>query len=175
MPLLSDYARKKKIEYFLAAIPKDSRILEIGCGDGWLGAHLRSHGWTRYVGMDRIPPADVIGDIRDWRKCGLHPESFDVIIAFEVIEHVPCFQEMYDMLRPGGRVMLTSPAPEMDWLCRIFEILGLNQRRTSPHDHLIRFSDIPLFESVSIRRVGFMAQWGIFQKTGLGLDDPGRQ
>ncbi len=34
MPLLSDYAQKKKIEYFLNPIPKDSRILEVGCGLG---------------------------------------------------------------------------------------------------------------------------------------------
>jgi 2-polyprenyl-3-methyl-5-hydroxy-6-metoxy-1,4-benzoquinol methylase len=41
----------------------------------------------------------------------LHPESFDVIIAFELIEHVDCFQEFYDLLKPGGLLMLTSSGP----------------------------------------------------------------
>ena len=164
MPLLSDYARRKKFDFFLRDVPKDSRILEIGCGDGWLGRELRGAGWTGYVGLDVVAPADVVGDVRDWRELGIGPESFDVVIAFEVVEHVPCFQECYDMLRPGGLLMLTSPAPRMDWLCRLLEWVGLSQKRTGPHDHLIRFEEIPLFEPVTIRRVGWMAQWGVFRK-----------
>ena len=41
MPLLSDYARRKKLDFFLRDVPKDSRIPEIGCGDGWLARELR--------------------------------------------------------------------------------------------------------------------------------------
>ena len=164
MPLLSDYARKRKIAYFINRIPKDERVLEIGCGDGWLGEYMRAHGWTNYVGMDLVPPADIVGSVLDWKHLGIEPESFDVIIAFELVEHVPCFDEAYALLKPGGRLMLTSPHPSMDWLCKLLEALGLNQPRTSPHDHLISFRDIALFEPVEIRRVGLMAQWGIFRK-----------
>ena len=89
MPLLSDVARRKKTAYFLRDVPKDRRILEIGCGDGWLGRYLKGHGWTHYTGMDARPPADVVGNIRDWRRLGLAGESFDVILAFELVEHVP--------------------------------------------------------------------------------------
>jgi len=164
MAVLSDYARRKKLGYFFSSIPKDARILEIGCGSGWLGRKLAGQGFTRYTGMDVQPPADVVGDIRDWHSLGLNPASFDLIIAFEVVEHVHCFQEMYDLLVPGGQLALTSPHPNWDWLCQLLERLGLNQPRTSPHDHLIDFHRIPLFEVVNIRRVGLMAQWGIFRK-----------
>jgi hypothetical protein len=68
MPLLSDYARRKKIEYFFGDIPKDARILEVGAGDGWVGRYLKENGWTNYVSVDIVPPADIVGDLRDWRK-----------------------------------------------------------------------------------------------------------
>ncbi len=164
MPLLSDYARREKLNFFFQDIPQESRILEVGCGDGWFGSRLREQGWRQYTGLDLQAPADVIGDIRHWRRLGLEAGTFDVVVAFEVVEHVPCYQEMYDLLRPGGLLMLTSPLPGMDWLCRVFEALGLAQRRTSPHDHLIRFENIPLFELVRLRRVGLLAQWGLFRK-----------
>ena len=82
----------------------------------------------------------------------------------EVVEHVDCFREIFDMLRPGGLLMLTSPVPHLDWACRILERLGLNQRRTSPHDHLLYFRDVPLFEPLEIRTIGFMMQWERFRK-----------
>lgn len=32
MPVLSDFAQRKKIKYFIEKIPKDKSILEIGSG-----------------------------------------------------------------------------------------------------------------------------------------------
>lgn len=164
MPMLSDIAQRKKIEYFLNPLPRDAAILEIGCGARWVGDHLRSAGYTGYVGNDLFPPADIVGDIRKWRELGLKAESFDAIVAFEVVEHVDLFQEAFDLLKPGGTLLLTSPVPEMDWAMQLLEAVGLNQKRTSPHDHLIDFRTIPLFEAVSLRRVAGLSQWGIFRK-----------
>lgn len=164
MPLLSSYARARKVPFFFHDLPKESRILEIGCGDAWLGTHLRAKGWRHYVGLDLKPPADVVGDIRAWQALGLEPASFDAIVAFELVEHVDCFAEIHALLKPGGRLMLTSPAPNMDWLCQWLERVHLTQSRTSPHDHLIWFEDVPLFKPLAIRRVGLVAQWGIFTK-----------
>lgn len=163
MPVLSDYARDKKVRHFIERIPKDARVLEIGAGSGWAGAYMRRHGWTGYVGMDVAPPADVVGDIKDWASAGLEAGSFDVILAFEVVEHVACFRECFDLLRPGGLLMLTSPAPEFDWACLLLEKAGLSQPRTSPH-RCVRFRDIPLFEAVDVRRFFLLSQWGIFRK-----------
>jgi cyclopropane fatty-acyl-phospholipid synthase-like methyltransferase len=164
MPLLSQYAQTKKIEYFLEGIPKQARILEIGSGSGWVGNYLKQNGYKNYVGMDLEPPADVVGDIRDWRSLGLEEQSFDAIVAFEVVEHVDCFKECFDLLKPGGKLMLTSPVPDMDWAMQLLELVGLNQKRTSPHDHLVYFEDVPYFQDKDIRIVGFLSQWGIFTK-----------
>lgn len=164
MPALSDYAQRKKIDYFLKPLPKDARILEIGCGSRWVGDYLRSNGWRNYVGADLVPPADVVGDIREWRSLGLQAGSFDVVIAFEVIEHVDLVQEAYDLLTPGGLLLLTSPVPHMDWAMKLLEALRLNQRRTSPHDHLVYFERIRLFEPVSLKRKAGLSQWGILRR-----------
>lgn len=164
MGLLSDYAQKKRINYAVKDITKDARILEVGCGDGWFGKYLKENGWNNYVGLDIVPPADIVGNILDWRKLGIKEQSFDVIIAFEVIEHINCFQEFADILKPGGLLMLTSPVPHWDWLCKILETIGFNQKRTSPHDHLIYFKDIPFFKQLEIRTIGFLIQWGKFRK-----------
>lgn len=164
MPWLSTIARHGKCRFFLSGLPKDSRILEVGCGDGWAGRYLCENGWMHYTGMDLHPPADIVGDIRNWRDLGIRAGAFDAVLAFEVVEHVDCFQAMYDVLAPGGLLMITSPHPRWDWLCRMLEGIGLTQRRSSPHSHLIDFRDVPLFERVNLRRSGLAAQWGIFRK-----------
>jgi 2-polyprenyl-3-methyl-5-hydroxy-6-metoxy-1,4-benzoquinol methylase len=164
MPLLSQYAQTRKIEYFLNKIPKQARILEIGSGSGWVYEYLKQNGYNHYVGIDLEPPADVVGDIRDWKNLGLKEQSFDVIVAFEVVEHVNCFKECFDLLKPGGMLMITSPVPHMDWAMQLLELVGLNQKRTSPHEHLVYFEDIPFFKAKDIRRIGFLSQWGILSK-----------
>ena len=166
MAVLSQYARKKKIQYFLNRIPKDARILEIGSQTGWVGDYFYQHGWSHHIGLDLTSPADIVGDIRNWRALHLDPQSFDVIVAFEVVEHVDCFRECYELLKPGGMLMITSPLPQFDWLARALELFGLSQPRTSPHDHLIRFERIPFFEKRELKIVGLISQWGILTKTG---------
>jgi len=161
---MSEFAQKEKIKYFLRKIPKDKNILEIGSGSGWAGDFLKKNGWTHYTGIDIVPPADIVGDIRDWRSLQMKEGSFDVIIAFEVVEHVDCFKECWDLLKRGGLLLLTTPVPHMDWILILMESLGLNQKRTSPHSRLAYLKDILYFKNKQIRTVAFLSQWGIFKK-----------
>jgi 2-polyprenyl-3-methyl-5-hydroxy-6-metoxy-1,4-benzoquinol methylase len=162
--VLSEYAKKKKIRYFLQRIPKDARVLEVGGGSGWVSDYLKNHGWLHYTGVDIKSPADVVGDIRDWKELGLEPGSFDAIIAFEVVEHVDCVRDCYDLLRPGGTLSITTPVPRMDWMLKVLETLGLNQKRTSPHEHLLDLRSISCFERKDIKIVCFLSQWAILTK-----------
>lgn len=164
MPLLSDISRKKKIEFFLRTIPKNASVLEIGAGSGWVGSFLKMNGYTDYVGLDLEGTVDVIGDIKDVDSLPFESNQFDVIIVFEVIEHVDLLEECRYLLKNGGLLMLTTPLPSMDWLCFIFEKIGLNQKRTSPHCNLTRIEKFPGFSTEIFRIVGFMAQWGIYKK-----------
>lgn len=169
MPILAELARRKRLEYFTPHIPKQAKILEVGCGNGWFGQELRQRGFANYTSLDLSPPADIVGDIREWRRLGICESEFDVIVAFELVEHVHCFEEFHHILKPSGLLMLTSPVPHLDWICWLMELAGLNQKRTSPHSQLLYFEEVPIFEPVTIERVAFVAQWGIFrnpQKAG---------
>lgn len=163
-PLLSLYAQKKKIRYFIQDIPKDAKVLEVGCGSRWLGEYMRSQGWLHYQGIDLQPPADIVGDIRQWRKLGMQEKSFDYIIAFEVVEHVHIFNECSDLLKDDGVLMLTTPVPHMDWVLKILETVGLNQKRTSPHDHLLYVNTVEHFSPLELRTIAFLSQWGKLKK-----------
>jgi SAM-dependent methyltransferase len=164
VPILSRLARHQKVDYFFADVPCDARILEIGCAGGWLREALGARGFTRYTGLDLRPPAEVVGDVNDWRALGLRPASFDVVAAFEVVEHVECFHACHELLAPGGSMFVTTPVPGRDWVMRVLEAVGLNQRRTSPHDRLVDLLDVPYFADRRVEIVGCLSQWAVLRK-----------
>ncbi len=158
------WAQRKRLEFFAEHLARPGKVLEVGSGSGWVKAALSSSGIADYTGLDLYPPADVLGDINGWRELGLEPDSFDTIIAFEVVEHVDCFDACHQLLKPGGKMLITTPVPRMDWLLKITESLGLNQRRTSPHDHLVDLRKVPSFGKKSISVVLGLGQWAVFTK-----------
>lgn len=72
------------------------RILEIGCGNGWLAEQLQAIGLLHGVDLSdtsieearrRVPGAQFqTGDILE---VNLHAGSFDVVISLETLSHVP--------------------------------------------------------------------------------------
>jgi SAM-dependent methyltransferase len=96
-------------------------LLEVGCGTGefLMAAQQAGH---RVVGLDlseeavtytrrRRPGLDLRCATLDSND--LHPESFDVVAAFHVVEHVPdpvdLLRQMTRLLRPGGLVYIRVP------------------------------------------------------------------
>lgn len=61
-------------------------------------------------------------------------------------------------------MLITTPVPETDWILKITEALGLNQKRTSPHDNLVHLNMVPLFPKKKIRIVLGLGQWAVFTK-----------
>lgn len=165
MPIISSYAQKKKIKFFINEIDKKSNVLEVGCGSKWLGTYMTDNGWKNYLGIDIVPTADIVGDIRQWKQLGLKQSHFDYIIAFEVVEHVDIFQSCFDLLKENGVLMLTTPVPHMDWILKILEKIGLNQSRTSPHNNLLYLDEIELFTPIILKKKAGLAQWGKLKKT----------
>jgi SAM-dependent methyltransferase len=93
-------------------------ILDLGSADGPSVGWLRERG--RRVGMDIDPRGLQSGDV-----CGsalelpFAAESFDVVAAFDVIEHCEpearALAEVARVLRPGGRFLMSVPAYQWAW------------------------------------------------------------
>jgi len=96
------------------------RILDIGCAKGFLLNAAKKAGWEAY-GLDISEPAAAIAR----KKFGLDVftgsiesapyknEFFDVVCAFDYLEHVrnPCkaLRKMSAMLRKGGTLVIEAP------------------------------------------------------------------
>ncbi|HOP60561.1 MAG TPA: class I SAM-dependent methyltransferase [Candidatus Saccharicenans sp.] len=160
-PILSEISRRRKLKLLLKYLKPESYILEVGAGDGWFSSQLKQHG-HRAVTLDLRGPADIVGDIMDWQVLGLDSESFDAVIALEVIEHVDCLEALCNLCKKDGLIMLSSPHPRWDWLLKILENLGLTQKRTSKHSNLTDFNKIKL-EPAVLSRPLYIHQVAIFR------------
>lgn len=99
------------------------RVLEFGAGTGTLiGKLLAADLGFALTGADLLSrPAAIPAEI-DWIQADLNaplpcPDaSFDAIISTEVIEHLEnpraAFREFSRLVRPGGRLLLTTPNQE---------------------------------------------------------------
>jgi hypothetical protein len=123
-------------------------------------------GWRDVLGIDLCAPADIVGDVTRWPETGLQAHSFDVVIAFEVIEHADMAQALLDLLKPGGVLMATPSVPRLDRVCRALERVGALQPRTSEHSRLVDLRAYPHFDVVERHLRGVVAQWGVLRPTG---------
>jgi 2-polyprenyl-3-methyl-5-hydroxy-6-metoxy-1,4-benzoquinol methylase len=164
MPYLSKLAKEKKIKFFIDSIPFNSVVLEVGCGNNWLKDYMLGKGYTNYTGIDVEGKPDIKGNINDWKELALYEGTYDFIIAFEVIEHDDIWDSCFALLKSGGTLMLTTPVPAADWILKMLEFFGLNQKRTSPHSHLVDVSKNRLFKQIFYKKMYGLSQWAILQK-----------
>ncbi len=122
----------------LKRIKKANRILDVGCGDGYLMS-LVSPLCESVVGMDSGPTAPSLAAAKLQRfpnsrvVAGSGYElpfvggSFDVVLLADVIEHLEdperCLQEISRVLTPNGTLLMTTPKwrPDRWWDRRHFK------------------------------------------------------
>lgn len=103
---------------------KRLRVLNVGVGGALLESALHAEGWD-VAGLDpdqaaieRLRAAGIEGIVGQLPQSGVDAESFDIIVASEVIEHIdraqlsPSLAEMCRILRPGGLLIGTVPYNE---------------------------------------------------------------
>ena len=102
---------RKRFPLLLETIREGERILDIGASNRNLEGRLKRHFPEMiYKSMD-IDREQV----HDFYSLDEIRECFDAVFLFEVIEHlsleegIRLLQRIYDLLNPGGRLILTTP------------------------------------------------------------------
>jgi 2-polyprenyl-3-methyl-5-hydroxy-6-metoxy-1,4-benzoquinol methylase len=135
----SPFLRNQRME---AARPHiGGRVLDFGCGIGLVCDWVDE---DRYVGVDvdarvlefakkRHPKARFLTpDAMD----AIAGEKFDTVVGLAVIEHLPnplgFLKDAAGSLAKGGRIVLTTPNPALDWAHGLGARIGLFARES--HD-----------------------------------------
>jgi 2-polyprenyl-3-methyl-5-hydroxy-6-metoxy-1,4-benzoquinol methylase len=168
-PLVARYAA------VVRRISAGQRILDLGCGDGYLMS-LLSPGARSVTGIDPEPMAVALANekLRGWENCSavigscydlvFPDQSFDVVVLADMIEHLEdddrCLREAARVVAGDGTVIVTTPRRRSD--------------RPMGRDHLREYSAHELndvmgryFATVTV--VGLWPLgWSKFYRTRLG-------
>ncbi|MCC7289871.1 class I SAM-dependent methyltransferase [bacterium] len=100
---------------------KGKKVLDIGCGHGYLLAYLESKGCETFgvdISKNAIEKARKISKktkyfVLDAREIPLKSEYFDYIFCVEALEHfedlVAYFREQYRLLKKDGKLIISTP------------------------------------------------------------------
>ena len=144
-------ARRKILKNVISQFaPKKAqlRLMEAGCGTGGNLKMLSSFGKLDAFELDDEARVIAKGKLPMDIKSGMLPDhvpyqpgSFDVVVAFDVIEHVEhdveSLASLGKQLAPGGRLVMTVPA--MPWLW---------SKHDETHHHYRRYTKTSLNEAL---------------------------
>ena len=107
-------------------LPKDSHILDLGCGPGYFLDEMKTRGYTNTVGVT-LSPGDIQlctskgHTIKQYdlsflpQSDGYHDESVDFIFLRHALEHSPypifSLMEYNRVLKQGSKIYIEVPAP----------------------------------------------------------------
>jgi ubiquinone/menaquinone biosynthesis C-methylase UbiE len=116
------------MEYFLENEDcKGKVILNIGCGFGWFELHAIKKGAKKIVGIEiteedlrvaknKVKHKNVHFKVGSAIDLPFKDNSFDSVVSWEVIEHIPknteaqMFKEIARVLKPKGKLFISTPS-----------------------------------------------------------------
>ena len=124
---------ERKIE-----LPRDARILEVGCGTGHNLPMLKRFGRVDAIEVDAAARAiasrrlgHAVMDAPLPALHGVSDRSYDLIAILDVIEHIDedlaGLKSLSDKLKPGGRILITVPA--FPWMWSAHDVVNHHKRR----------------------------------------------
>lgn len=127
-------------------LPPDPAILDVGTSTGANLRLLQEMGFTNLLGLDRSPEAirwcegKGLGTVQRGDICSIpfRDESFDLILATDIIEHVDddimALKELQRVLKKSGRIVITVPTFPSLW--GLQDDVAHHKRRYRRHDLL---------------------------------------
>ena len=104
-------------------VPRDARILDVGCGSGKLLHRMAAMGFNNLWGVDPFVRKDLDeGPLTFIRKCriqDLRDEAYDLIMFHHSLEHVTepkdTLRSVVQLLTPRGRCLVRLPIVTYAW------------------------------------------------------------
>ena len=156
------YVANKRIKLAKKYLRKSQKILDVGCGDMYITNKLIKEGYN-VIGIDLSQPYHLKMDATNM---SFKDNSFDAVISFETIEHCNCVNEIKRVLKPNGKFILSTPAPNTDWLRVILVKLKLLEARDfEHHDYIVNNIRSLPFKPIKIKKMFLRtSQFGVFEK-----------
>jgi methionine biosynthesis protein MetW len=165
-------SERKDLEIIASLVPAGSRVLDLGCGNGELLAHLRDHKNCSGYGIE-LDDSNVLACVqRGVNVIQLNLEeglalfddrSFDVVLQLDTLQHLRNTQRMLQETARVGRIGIVSFPNFAHWRNRL-RVLGGRMPVTKALPY--QWYDTPNI------RVGTLADFGALARTcGLQVTD----
>jgi len=159
----------------LPELNKNWKIIDIGCGDGWLVKELRDRGYD-CIGIEKVykdfdPKIKDLVICDDFNNNDFKDKEFDCSILMEVIEHLP-IESVKEIERITKRkIIISTIIPPSDFLITVVAVQlnligGKKMIRETPHLNLYYLKDIPFndFILAKSKRYFIFDQFGVFER-----------
>jgi methionine biosynthesis protein MetW len=165
-------SERKDLELIADLVPPGSRVLDLGCGDGELLAHLRDHKGCSGYGIELADAnvqacvqrgIDVIQLNLDEGLALFGDRSFDVVLQLDTLQHLRNTERMLRETARVGRIGVVSFPNFAHWRNRLHVLGG--------HMPVTRALPYQWFDTPNIR-VGTFADFGLLaRRCGLAVTD----
>ena len=152
---VTEHSDRRLREYVASHITREQRIiLDVGCGNAWVARMFCRKGYD-VVSIDisnentsealkKYPLENHSAVVADVYSLPFKNNSFDYIIASEIIEHVASpdlfIAALFKVLAPGGTLIITTPYKE-----KLKYSLCIHCNKPTPHNaHLHSFDEVIL-------------------------------